>query len=365
MFSVSFPPGHAVSAGQAMNHKHRQCAGSILGQQLLRSILDRICLLLLLSLLLGLGGCGQQTSPDTLRVGVLKFGTVDWEIATVQSHHLTTQRGVKLDVVPLASENALAVALQGGRVDLIVSDWLWVARQRAEGRLFQFAPYSLALGAVMVNSRARIETVAGLAGHKLGIAGGPVDKTWLLLRAYAKRKYGLDLQQAVAPKYAAPPIINKLMLGGDLSAAINYWHYNARLRALGMVPLITVDKMLVEMGVTAAPPMLGWVFKQQWANKHGDTLKAFLDATYAAKALLAKSDAAWAALRDRVKPETDAVFAAIIAGYRAGIPRVYGPAQIQAARKLFRILAKEGGKTLVGPADYLPDGVFWDGFRLQ
>lgn len=367
MFTSPFSPERGAAGNSGINYRYPESARFISHCLSLHSlsILRRLCILLLFFLTLALSGCGEQTPPHVIRVGVLEFGTVNWEIATVQSHHLATERGVKLDVIPLASENALAVALQGGKVDLIVSDWLWVARQRAEGRLFQFAPYSLAVGAVIVNPEADIDTVADLTGHELGIAGGPVDKTWLLLRAYAKRKYGLDLQQAVEPKYAAPPIINSLMLRGDLPAAINYWHYNARLRAQGMVPLITVDKMLAELGVTAAPPLLGWVFKQHWADKHAEALKSFLDATYAAKALLAKSDTAWAALRDRVNPETDAVFAAIIAGYRAGIPKVYGHKQIQAARRLYRILAAEGGKALVGPTEHLPDEVFWDVFRLQ
>ncbi|MDN5862063.1 MAG: ABC transporter substrate-binding protein [Salinisphaera sp.] len=349
-----------------MKYNHRRPAGSLALSRCLRHILGRRCILVFMALLVTVGGCGQQQVPqNTLRVGVLKFGTVNWELATVQANNLAEKRGIHLEVLPLASENALAVALQGGRVDLIVSDWLWVARQRAEGRPYQFAPYSLAVGAVMVNPGAGIATVPDLAGHKLGIAGGPVDKTWLLLRAYAKRKYDLDLEQVVEPKYAAPPIINKLMLSGNLPAAINFWHYNARLLALGMEPLITVNKMLAALGVSSAPPLLGWVFDQHWADAHGKDLKAFLDATYEAKQILATSDAAWEALRDQVKPETDAVFAAIIAGYREGIPKVYGAKQIEAARKLFRILAKEGGKTLVGPAKSLPDDVFWDGFRLQ
>lgn len=282
----------------------------------------------------------------------------------MQAHDLASQRGVDLEVVPYASQTALAVALHGDRIGLIVSDWLWVARQRAAGRMFQFAPYSMAVGAVMVNPKAGIEMVEALAGHRLGIAGGPVNETWLLLRAYAAQTEDMDLEAAVEAVFAAPPIINRLMLDRDLSAAINFWHYNARLDAHGMVPLITVDRMLAAMDVAAVPPMLGWVFRQSWAEKNPETLKAFLDATYAAKAILAESDAAWAALRHLVKPETDAVFAAIKAGYRAGIPHVYNEAQIEAARQLFRILAKEGGSALVGDANALPAGLFWDGFRL-
>ncbi|TAM04137.1 MAG: hypothetical protein EPN71_03065, partial [Rhodanobacter sp.] len=42
-----------------------------------------------------------------LRVGVLEFGTVGWEIDTVQRLGLARRHGIRLEVVPLASENAM------------------------------------------------------------------------------------------------------------------------------------------------------------------------------------------------------------------------------------------------------------------
>ncbi|MFD2435791.1 hypothetical protein [Modicisalibacter luteus] len=44
---------------------------------------------------------------------MLKFGTVNWELQVVQEHALAEKRGIQIEVLPLASENALAVALQG------------------------------------------------------------------------------------------------------------------------------------------------------------------------------------------------------------------------------------------------------------
>src|SRR5262245_59539086 len=82
-------------------------------------------------------------APARVRVGVLKFGTVSWELDVMQTHGLAAREGIDLQVVTLASTNATTVALQGGAVDLIVTDWIWVSRQRAEGRSYTFVPYSL------------------------------------------------------------------------------------------------------------------------------------------------------------------------------------------------------------------------------
>lgn len=300
----------------------------------------------------------------SLRVGVLNFGTVSWEMHIIEAHQLDEKRGLDLEIVPLASETALAVALQGGRVDAIVSDWLWVAHQRQAGRDYQFAPYSLSVGAVMVDPASGIDTIDDLNGRRLGIAGGPVDKTWLLLRAYAQRVAGIDLEAAVEPTYAAPPMINRLMLEGDLSAAVNFWHYNARLAALGMQPLLSVESMLSELGIETVPPLLGWVFAEEWAEAQPQALGQFLEASYEAKRILADSDEAWESLRGMVKPENEGVFTAIRAGYQAGIPEHYGSAEIEAAEKLFSILSEEGGDLFSGELRGLDRAIFWDGFRL-
>ena len=56
--------------------------------------------------------------------------------------------------------------------DVIVSDWLWVSRERGLGAKLTFYPYSSALGAVMVPNSSTIRTLADLKGRKLAVAGG-------------------------------------------------------------------------------------------------------------------------------------------------------------------------------------------------
>ena len=189
----------------------------------------------------------QAASSDTLgpavRVGALKFGTVNWELSIIQSHKLDQQQGFTLEVVPLASKNAANVALLGGAADVIVSDWIWVSRLRSDGRPYVFVPYSLLAGKLLVPESSAIKSIAGLKGKSLGIAGGPVDKNWLLLRAYTKKTIGIDLAELVDAKFVAPPLLNELFLRGELSAGLTFWHYAARLEASGMKALVTVGHL--------------------------------------------------------------------------------------------------------------------------
>ncbi|MGH6927031.1 MAG: ABC transporter substrate-binding protein, partial [Dongiaceae bacterium] len=180
-----------------------------------------LCCPLLAALVL----CGQQSADaGTIKVGVLKFGTVNWELDTIKSNGLDRAEGLDLHVVDLANTAATAVALQAGDVDVIVTDWLWVTRQRAEGARFAFVPYSTSVGAVMVPPGSTVATLADLTGKKLGIAGGPVDKSWLVIRAAATQRHGVELDEAVEKVFAAPPLLNEEILSGRLDAVLNSWN---------------------------------------------------------------------------------------------------------------------------------------------
>jgi len=303
--------------------------------------------------------CGSAAAEQTVRVGALQYGTVNWELDVIKHHALDQAAGIHIDVRPLGSANAAAVALQSGAVDAIVSDWIWVSRQRGNGRPWTFYPWSMTVGSVMVRPDSGIRNLADLTGRKLGVAGGPVDKSWLILRAYYRQRYGSELAEHVQPVFGAPPLLNKLTLRGELPAVINFWHYSARLRAAGMHPLIEVEDMLPALGVDPAPPLLGWVFSDRWAEKHPKAIRGLLRASYAAKHLLARSDAEWKRLEPLTGAEDDATLTALRDGFRAGIPESFGKAEIDAARKLFEVLAREGGETLTGGQRELAPGTFW------
>lgn len=299
-------------------------------------------------------------ADQAVRVGVLQFGTVNWEMAVIERHGFDRRFGVKVQVVPLSSKNAVSVALQGGAVDVIVSDWIWVNRQRASGKDYSFFPYSLTVGGLYVRPEAGIDTLADLAGHKLGIAGGPVDKSWLLLQAYS-RSLDLDIASAVEPTFAAPPLLNRLMLKGDLPAVLNFWHYGAHLQASGMRPLIDVTAMLQGLGVDEAVPMLGWVFSEAWAEQNPSAIRGFLAASYEAKRLLGQDDNEWLTLGPLTKAENAATLELLRDGYRRGIPTKLVANGEAVAAEVFRLLAREGGERLIGSATKLLPGTFWNG----
>src|ERR1700744_4746313 len=113
-----------------------------------------------------------RSDAETIRLAVQKTGTFAWELAVIRSHGLDTQANLSIELLELASPEAGKIALRAGSADIIVSDWLWVSRERSLGSQLVFYPYSSAVGAVMVPNTSPIRTLADLKGRTLAVAGG-------------------------------------------------------------------------------------------------------------------------------------------------------------------------------------------------
>lgn len=293
-----------------------------------------------------------------IRAGVLRFGTVSWELDVLKHHGLDRKEGFTLDVTAFASNDAADVALLGDAVDMIVEDWLWVSRQRAEGVLLSFIPYSSNVGFVVARPERGIRSLADLVGKTLGVAGGALDKGWLLVQALA-RKQGIDLAKAAKVVYGAPPLLSEKLKQGELDAALLYWHFAARLEAQGYPKVIGVAEAQEALGVPASTPQLGYVFKESWAKAAPERIAAFARASRAAKAIMKESDAEWERIRPLTRAEDDATLAMLRDRYREGIVTSWGDAERAAAAKLYAVLAELGGEQLVGRSKTLVDGTFW------
>lgn len=298
-------------------------------------------------------------AADTLRIGVLKFGTVNWELQTIRQLGLDTANGFELEVVPLAAKNATHVAIQGGAVDMIVSDWIWVSRQRANGSDYTFVPYSTAAGAIMVRPDSGIERVEDLAGRKIGVAGGPVDKSWLLLSAYTRKHLNKPVEELASPVYAAPPLINELIQRGEFPAALNYWHYSARLEALGMKSILRVKDILPELSIEREIPLIGWVFSEAWAKNNQLTVNGFLRASEQVRQVMKTDDTIWESLRPMMKADDERMEISLRDAYRDGIPGCFDRNAVIAIERAFDIVAELGGSQLVGSGSSLSPGTIY------
>lgn len=295
----------------------------------------------------------------TIRAAVLKIGTVNWELATITENGLDRENGFVLDVQPFADNSGTRIAVEGGQADMAVADWIWVARQRAAGKDYVFIPYSKAVGGVVVPASSSAETLADLAGGKIGIAGGPLDKSWLILRAYAQQQYEMDLKAETEQVYGAPPLIFKSAMGDEYAGAINFWHFLAKNKAAGMRQLISVEEAGQALGLDTNTPLLGYYMKESFLAEHPQLAQGFFEASRAAKDKLARSEEAWDAIRPRMNAATDAQYDQLKSDWIAGIPD-RTPIDAEAADKMLSLMSDLGGPELVGDATSVPAGLFAD-----
>lgn len=316
-------------------------------------------LIRLFILLLCTAVSSAYSATPTVRVAALQFGTLNWEMDVIRHHGLDKKYHFNLKVMPVGSKNASTVALQSGAADLIYSDWVWVNRQRHNNRIYGFSPVSASAGGVYVQPDLNVSNIIDLKDLRLGIAGGSVDKSWLLLQAFSKATLNMDLEDEVEPVFAAPPLLNKLMYDQKLSASLNFWHYSARLKAKGFTPVINVDELLKGLGITTQVPLVGWVFSEQWLESNQTALNNFLLASAEAREILLTSDQEWLRIKHLTRSENDNIFISLRDEYRKGVLKDFTAKHIKALDKLYAIFAQEGGKKLTGGANSLDTELFW------
>jgi NitT/TauT family transport system substrate-binding protein len=308
---------------------------------------------------IGLGllvSCGSYAMEKTvIRIGVQAFGTVDWELAAFQDN---PQVDFQLQIQHLANAEAGKIALQSGAVDMIVSDWIWVSKLRATGSDFTFYPYSNTSGALVVPKDSPIHSVKDLKGKRLGIAGGELDKNWLLLQALAGQEQ-LDLNTSVEKVFGAPPLINEQIKQNRVDAALTYWHFAARLEAEGYRRIIDGKGILKGLGIQENVPSLGYVFKQSWANGHKQEVNSFFNASKQAKNRLCTVDAAWQGIVPLTKADDTPTLAKLRQRYCEGGIEHWGAPEQLAADRIYTMLRKLSNNQLTGQSENLQPGTFW------
>ncbi len=310
-------------------------------------------------LLLAFGGESFSADKTLIRLGILPFGTVNWELTALNNAGLAENENFRLDIQHVANPQAGKIALQSGAVDIIVSDWIWVSKQRAAGTDFSFYPYSNTAGALLVAADSPIHSIRDLKDVRLGIAGGELDKNWLLLQALAMKQYQLDLDQTVTKVFAAPPLLNQQLLLGRVDAMINYWHYAARLEAEGYRQIIDGNDIQKGLGITVEVPTLGYVFRQNWAETNRKAVDSFFRTTRQSKDLLCDSDAAWQQIIPLTKAEQPATQQLLRRRFCQGRIKHWGNAEQQAAAQIYALLRKFSNNRLTGSAEHIQAGTFW------
>jgi NitT/TauT family transport system substrate-binding protein len=303
-------------------------------------------------------GPAPALAAETLRIGLQATGTFAWQLDVIRRHGLAEQAGLDLKVSKFASPDAGKLALNSGSVDIAVVDWLWVARARALGAKLLFYPYSSAVGAIMVKNDSPLNKLEDLKGHVLGVAGGPLDKSWLIVQAAALRQ-GIDLKRAATLQYGAPPLIAEKLQQGEAEASLNFWNFCASLETKGYRRIFEVRDAEAALGLKEPVAVIGYVFSEDFVAAHKSAIDRFIAIAQQANNIMLRSDQEWDALRPLMSAEDDRTFKAYRDRTREGMPRRTVASEAADASALFKTLAGIGGAELVGPSQELDQGLYY------
>ncbi len=310
------------------------------------------------------GGAAGAAERPRLNVGAVQFGTLHWLLDVIKERKLDAEEGFELSPRMVATPGAANIALLGHEADIIVTDWFWVMRQRSLGGDYLFMPYSAALGGVIVPADSPIKSVTDLKGKKIGVAGGPIDKSWLLLRAYGMKNGAGDLAATATPVFAAPPLLNEQAAAGRIDALLNYWPFAVKLEAAGYRQMASVAQIMQSFGIENPLPLVGFVFAADLPTDKGGVMQGFSRAVQKGQSILATSDQEWERIRPLMKAGSDEEYRMLRARYRQGLLHSWNERDREAARKLFAIVRETGGEEVTGAGVTFDPRAFWDGFVL-
>ncbi|MDX8129037.1 ABC transporter substrate-binding protein [Methylomonas sp. OY6] len=294
----------------------------------------------------------------TIRIGAMAAGTLNWELAAMRNQGLLDNAKFNVENIAVANQQAGKVALQAGSVDVIVSDWIWTSSMRSTGTNLSFYPFSDTSGVLLVPADSPIKSLADLKGKKLGIAGGELDKNWLLLQALGQQQQ-VDLNTGVEKIYGAPPLLSQQLLEKRVDALLTFWQFAAHLEAQGYRALLSGEEIIRQLGISETVPSIGYVFKQDWANQHKAAFKQFLNLSKQAHDTLCSSDTEW----QKILPLTDAASPKeqqkLRERYCQGRVEQWGASQQSAAAKIYTMLHQLSNNKLTGQSAQIQAGTFW------
>ncbi|MEQ3621229.1 MAG: ABC transporter substrate-binding protein [Marinobacter sp.] len=289
-----------------------------------------------------------------LSVSVLQFGTAHWELDHIVHQGLDRKNGYQLDLTLVANLPASRLAVTSGSVNGAVADLHWAQARFEDGAPYLYVPFSSQIGDIVVAEDSDIRAVADLAGKRIGVAGGPDGKGWILLQKVAEQR-GINLAASADVQFAAPPLLSQALRRGQVDAIVTYWHFAARLRGEGgWRSAFRMSDLLVAINLDRNLPVLGYVFPADWAEDHRALMNRFARSLQQAKNELSDSERFWQRLRPLMGEPDDAVFQSLRKGFVAGVPL---PLTDQRIAGLHRLLALTGAN----PDNRMPTDLFHRG----
>lgn len=289
-----------------------------------------------------------QSAQTTVKVGLQSGGTLAWVLYAITRYGIDKDLGLSIQATTYASKDASRIALRSGAAQVVVDDFLEVTSLRQKG--FPVAavyPFSLLAGGLMVPAASSIRTVADLKGKTIG-ATALNDKSLLLLRAYAVKKFGFDPIKDSKVVSVSSPLMEQFMGRNEIDAGLPFWHHGARMASAGKYrQLISSADLLRGLNLPSKVPLLYFIARD---DTDPAALRLFIKAALAAEDRMKSDDAFWPAMLAQnlyALPDVSQL-PALRKTWEAGLPKGWSNTDVASTLLLTRKLIEVAGPEVVG-----------------
>jgi NitT/TauT family transport system substrate-binding protein len=220
--------------------------------------------------------------------------TQSWHLYALQQLGLDRQHGFELQLVPAATTQATANALQSGAANVALFSWIEAARMKKAGiSLVGVGPF-LQWGAnqIVAPAGTTYRNIGDLKGKKIGIfRRSSID--WIIDQILAKTVYHMDVDRDIVAQEGAIGLLRGLLESGQLDAAHMFNNLTPSMIATGKFRVMEQTRDTIKrLGLPEIPDLIYFV-STDYAAAHPQNVRAFLAAYREAVQALRTDDNLW------------------------------------------------------------------------
>jgi NitT/TauT family transport system substrate-binding protein len=249
--------------------------------------------------------------------------------------------------------------LDAGDTDLVDTDYLSVARERAAGaNVVAVHPYGRTVGGLVAPDDTDIGGLADLSGHRIGVTRR-LDKNWILTRAACREYHDFDPAETVTLVEAdSRDDLTRLIRDGEVDAGFQFWPLVPELTRTGpYVEVFPVADLVQRLaGTDRKLPIAVFLTGESYLDDHPEAVRGFAAAARDGVDRLLADDDLWIEVGDRLMRTDDPdVTRSIRDGWRDMVVRDWDAGSVDGMYRLFDHLKSVAGADALG-ADGIPEG---------
>jgi NitT/TauT family transport system substrate-binding protein len=292
-----------------------------------------------------------------VRLPTNQNATQVWHLAAMEKYHLDTKYGFHLQIVPSATTQMTANAIESGSADIGIFGWIDVVRLRNAGvKIIGSAPF-LRWGAdhIILAANVHAKTLADLKGKRIGtFSRSNID--WVLDEAVAKTVYHLDMEKDFTVQEGAVGLLRGLVESGQLDATHMYNNLTPAIVVTGKAHILYQMREEIQQLGLPLVPQLFYATTEAYLGAHPQNVRAFAAAYAEAVGILDRQEDIWQE-KGRALEMTAESIVLLRDEMREDLLTKFKPTDEAGIRKVFEFLLAQAGPQVLGfsklPSDFM------------